>query len=302
MIKKRTKLRSTSDQLIETLKTSAVEIYLEFFSMTRVELFGRTECCAIIFHEGTEPGWWQVLEKGEMMPSGLHMRCFKKFRLRAATEIDRSETYLVSLFATESAQTQQELNFTEAWAYTEFTVAEVIDCKQMILDKRLKYGKSGVLAKGSVSVTLDIIYHMDCDKSISIDFGFLQGSPRRNRMYFELSKALRCEKWTPMYKSEVRAHYEASNFDLATLNVQAFHGGDVNKMVRLELFRWYKNGKTKSLGFVQTNFEKLIALKPNDQLYWWPSEDGISTAKTTILNVKSTDKSFVLSLRMASMG
>lgn len=304
--KHETKLLSAKQtDLVDTLKTAAVEIYLEFFGMSRVELFGKTECLAALFNEGTQPGTWQFLEKGESMSSGLHMRCFKKFRLPAATDVDRSESYLVCLFMAENIQ-KGELTLThgDAWAYAKFTIAEVLDCEEMIIDKRLTYSRSGAIAKGNVSFSLDFIYPIDSNnqhKGICIDFGFLEGCPRRNRMFFEMSKMLRRGKWTPFYKSEVRCFDDAAKYDLASIDAQDFHGGQLNKMNRLELFRWYKNGKTKLLGFVQTNFEKLLALKQGDQLYWWPAEDGISTAKIIVKDVKSTDTDFNLVLRMSSM-
>lgn len=298
-------LSARQSNLVDTLKTAAVEIYLEFFGMSRVELFGKTECLAALFNEGTQPGTWRFLEKGEPMPTGLHMRCFKKFRLPAATDVDRSESYLVCLFMAENIQKDElTLSHGDAWAYAKFTVAEVLECDEMIIDKRLNYTRTGAIAKGNVSFSLDLIYPIDSNnqhKRICIDFGFLEGCPRRNRMFFEMSKTLRCGKWTPFYKSEVRCFDDAAKYDLASIDAQNFHGGELTKMNRLELFRWYKNGKTKLLGFVQTNFEKLLALKQGDQLYWWPAEEGISTAKIIVKDVKSNDTEFNLMLRMSSM-
>lgn len=288
--------------LMSTLQTSAVEVYVEFFGMTRVELFGKSHCIAVIFNEGTSPGSWEPLDHGQQMPCEFHMRCFKKFRLRAGTEIDRAETYMVALFALDNARIpEKSLQASNAWAYTEFTVGEVLDCEQMMLERRLKYGKSGVMAKGTVSLTLDVIYHVEGDRKVSIDFGFLPESPRRNRMYFEICKALRRGKWIPLYRSEIRCHDEAHEFKQVSFQEQEFHGGDLSKLIRLELFRWYKNGKTKLLGFIQTNYEKLSSLKPNDQLYWWPAENGISIAKVVVQGVKSDNRELVLSLRLANM-
>lgn len=288
--------------ILASLKTSAVELFVEFYGMTRIELFGRTHCFTVLFSEGTAPGSWDIADQSNLMPCEYHMRSFQRFRLRAATEVDRAETYLLALFASETIPVDRKLLTAEnAWAFAEFTVRQILESDQMILEKRLKYGKSGVLAKGSVSLALDVIYHVEHDRKVALEFGFLTGSPRRNRMYFEICKALRRGKWTPLYKSEIRNHDEVNKFETASVDGQDLHGGDMSKLIRLELFRWYKNGRVKLLGFIQTNFEKLSNLKTNDQLYWWPAEEGISCAKVIVQDVMSTDKQLFLALRMANM-
>lgn len=295
----------------DTLKTSALEIFVEFFGMTRVELFGKPEYMAAIYNEGAVPATWQFLDKGNPMPSSPHMRCLTRFRLPAATEIDRSESYRVCLFTPENIPTddKQQLNQIiprqdDSWVYTQFKVSEGLQSDPMILDRRLLYTRSGELAKGNVSISFDFIHPIDlkCQpRRVKLDFGFLDGSPRRNRMYFELAKALKRGKWCPIHKSEVRCHEDAAMYSPFTVDSQDLNSGEINRMIRIEVYRWYKNGTTKLLGFVQTTFERMIALKTNDQLYWWPAEDGISAAKVIVREAKTSDMDVSLSLRMTSM-
>lgn len=295
--------KGSNSKMLESLKNNAVQVCVEFYGMTRMDLFGEARCYAVMFNQGTSQGSWQMVESSEYMKCMAHMRCFKKFRLRAGTEVDRDENMLIALFDAGRKETSsiENIDPADAWALAEFSVADLLESDQMILERRLKYGKSGALAKGSVSLVLDMIYHSEYQQKVTINFGFLDGSPRRNRMYFEISKALRRGKWAPLFKSEVRNHDDVAQFNIVTFEGQDFHGGDADKLFRLELYRWYRSGKSKLLGFVQTNFSKLISLKKNDQLYWWPAQDGITTAKVNIQEVVVDEEQCVFSLRMANM-
>lgn len=298
-----TRLAKKSSEMVNSLQTtSAMELCVEFYGMTRTELFGEARCFAVVFTEGAVRGSWEELDRSEDMKCVGHMRCFKKFRTRAGTEMDRQERAIIALFPSRKEGTEgAALDPNDGWAFAEFTVNEVLHSEQMILERRLLQGKRGTQAKGTVSLALDVIYHVENGRKVTIDFGFLENAPRRNRMYFEICKALRRGKWAPLYKSEVRCSNEADNFDRVTFDPQDFHGGDESKLFRLEVYRWYKNGRFKLLGFIQTNFEKLSSLRAHDQLYWWPAPNGISSAKIVVEEVELTECFCTFTLRLGSM-
>lgn len=298
-----TMLAKKASEMVHSLQTtSAMELCVEFYGMTRTELFGEARCFAVLFTEGALNGSWEELDRSEDMKCTGHMRCFKKFRTRAGTEMDRQERAMIALFPSRKGNPDEEtLDPNGGWAHTEFTVSEVLDSDQMILERRLKQGKRGTEAKGTVSLVLDVIYHVEIEKKVTIDFGFLKDAPRRNRMYFEICKALRRGKWAPLYKSEVRCSSEADKFDRVTFDSQDFHGGDESKLFRLEVYRWYRNGRFKLLGFVQTSFEKLSTLKANDQLYWWPAPNGITSAKIVIQEIEMNNLDHNFALRLSKM-
>ncbi len=115
---------------------------------------------------------------------------------------------------------------------------------------------------------------------------------------------LRCYKLDQsvgIYMSETKYHDNIEQFEIVKVDEQIFHGGDRHRMIRLQLRRWYKNGKTLLLGFVQTKFEKLLSFKPKDQLYWWPAENGLSTAKVSVKDLVKSYEDVSLTLRMANM-
>lgn len=306
MKKKKKQITSLDASAIEeTLRTSAVEMYFEFSGLsTGIDIFGtKSECFIVIFEPGSEQGIWQASYKSQLMPTSYKLTCDEGFRLRSATDVDRSERYYVSLFAFEHYSKQDhELIIDHAWVSVDFTVQNVIQSKQMALNKQLRQGRDGMLLpKTSVVMTLDIIHHVLTNRVIELNFGFLQDCQRRNRMFFKLLKAIRTDKWVCIYKSETRYHDNIEQYDIMKINEQQLHSGDTHKMVRLQLHRWYKNGKTILLGFVQTTFEKLLSFKPKDQLYWWPAENGLSTAKVSVKDIQVSDEKISLTLRMANM-
>lgn len=293
--------------VLKSLLSSAVQVCVEFYGMTRLDWFGEARCFAALFTPGSSAGYWTMLERGESMRCTERMRCFKKFRLRAATQADRADEVAIALFdagapaATALAEMRDVDLLTVAWAYATFNVVDLLASDDMILERGLRYGKRGLQAKGSVSLVLDVIQHMKQNQRIAFDIGFADGTPRRNRMYFEVCRALRRGKWSPLYKSEVRCREEADQFDIVTFDAQDFHGGDSAKLFRIEVYRWYKNGNTKLLGFIQTSYEKLKTMNQNDQLYWWPAQFGIESTKMVLEDIKRSEDEACYKLRMASM-
>ncbi|KAI0564006.1 hypothetical protein FGB62_31g12 [Gracilaria domingensis] len=267
--------------IIESLKFDAVELHVEGFDTTRLEIFGPAECFAALLSEGSEPGTWEVTEKSENVRCSEHIRLLKKFRLRAATEVDRSEKVMIAFF--DSNTPPHLLQPSHALGYEIFSVGELIESKELALERSLRSDGGSFWGDAYVLLSLDFVKHVSKQETISIDFGVDDDAPRMNRMFFVISRSLPHGTWSPVYKSEVRTRSEADKFDPVSVPCQDFHAGDESKNFRLELHRWYKNGRTRPLGFMQTSVHKLKSVESNSSMYWWPAEDGISSAKITVL-------------------
>lgn len=284
-------------EILDSLNFHAVELVIECVGLARNEFFSNPQCFVAVFSEGVAPGQWQLLDKSEDMTGTSHMMFMKKFRLRAATALDRDERMLVAFF--DRSTPKNKLDPMKGLGSAEFTVSQLLESKQMITEKNLRTGKQGSGVKGCVSLALEMVYHVEEDQSITLDIGFLEDAPLRNRMFFVISRALRRGKWSPIYRSEVRLRNDVEKFEPVTLGAQEFHGGDIAKLFRLEVHRAYKNGRTKLLGFMQTSCEKLASMETNGQLYWWPAREGITSAKVLIQYAEKKDNDVWYSLRMA---
>lgn len=286
-----------SETLLESLSFHAVQLSLECTGVTRIDLFSHRTCFVALFAPGLVPSRWQLLERSERAGCSPQIRFVKKFRLRAATALDRKEVMLVALFDGETREGM--LDPKKGWGYQEFSVEELLNEKQMMVEKNFKSEKKGTQMKGSIVLALEMVYHVDKDSLITFDIGFLESAPRRNRMFFVISRALRRGKWSPVYCSEIRLRDDVTKFEPVTLGAQEFHSGDVSKLFRIEVHRWYKNGRSKLLGFVQTSVDKLESMEANAQLYWWPAREGITSAKVIIQYVEKTQDERIYSLSIA---
>lgn len=296
-LRSRKSMHIRSQEILDSLNFHAVELVIEGQGLARSEMFSSPKCFVAVFSEGVAPGEWQLLDKSEDVVSTSHMRFMKKFRLRAATEVDREERMLVAFF--DRSTPKNKLNPMKGLGSAEFTVAHLLESQQMITEKSLKHGRQGSGVKASVILALEMVYHVEQDQMITFDIGFLESAPLRNRMFFVISRALRRGKWSPVYRSEVRLRDDVENFEPVTLGAQEFHGGDMAKLFRIEVHRAYKNGKSKLLGFMQTSCEKLASMDMNGQLYWWPAREGITSAKVLIQYTEKKDNNVWYSLRVA---
>lgn len=296
-LRSRKSMRVHSQQIIDSLKFNAVELVIECLDLVRSEMFSSPKCFVALFGQGVTPGEWELLDKSEDVTIDAHMRFLKKFRLRAATELDRQERLLIAFF--DRASPQNSLNPMKGLCHTEFTVAELLESKQMIMEKELKTPRKRSTPRPSVILALEMVYHIEHDQKTTFELGFLESAPLRNRMFFVISRALRRGKWSPVYRSEVRLRDDVEKFDPITLGEQEFHGGDMSKLFRIEVHRAYKNGHSKLLGFIQTSCEKLSSMEINGQLYWWPATEGITSAKVIIQYVEKGDNEVWYSLRLA---
>lgn len=267
--------------LIESLKFDVLELHIEGIETTVFEVFSPTECFAVLFSEGTVPGTWQVTDRSEAVRCSPHIMLVKKFRLRAATELDRSEKIVIAFF--NSTTPTRLLSPSRALGYEVFSASELIEANRLTLKRRLRNDRWNFWGNAEVVLSLDVIKHVPKKERITIEFGLADDAPRRNRMYFVLSRSLLQGTWSPIYKSEVRTRDDVSAFKDVCLEGLDFHGGDESRNFRLELHRWYKNGRSKPLGFIQTSLEKLKTMHANTYLYWWPADDGLTSAKVTLV-------------------
>lgn len=283
--------------ILHSLSFHAVELSIECNGMVKMDFFSQPACFVAVFVPGTAAGQWDLLDRSEVQCLSPQVRFVKNFRLRAATVVDREEHIRVAVFDADAKMAT--LDPLKAWAYQQFTVEDLLNENQMMTDKDLKSVKKGVNVRGCMTMALEMVYHVEANGAITFDLGFAKGAPMRNRMYFIISRALAKGKWTPIYRSEVRHRDDASKFEPVTVSTQEFHSGNVNKLFRIELHRAYKNGKSKLLGFVQTNLQKLQLMDQDSQLYWWPAREGITAAKVTVQYAECTSSDYYFSLRVA---
>lgn len=265
-------------------------------------LWNDGQCFLGLFERGLKKEEWSLLDKSEKQVCGLQVRFLKKFRLRAATEMDRHEKLVLTMFSGNDGgkNMDKKLKAKNGMGYVEFTVDDLLSETQMMTETQLKIGKGkAVLKDATLMMALEMVYHIENERTITFDLGFLDTATVRNRMCFILSRALRRGKWSPVYRSENRVRGDFERFDLAIMKEQQFHGGDLTRLFRIEIHRAYKNGKTKLLGFMQTSVQKMARMEANSQLYWWPAREGIRGAKAMIQYIDASPTAFYFSLRIA---
>lgn len=283
--------------LMASLKFNAVELSIECYGLKKMDLFSYSDPFAVVFVQGMIAGQWEEIDRTETIFETHTPRFVKKIRVPACTDADRAQPMRICVYDRDSPS--DNLNEHDKIGGTEFSVSQLLDAQHMALERELCIAQRTARSRGVVMIALDMICHVESDERISISFGFLSGAPVRNRIFFVISRALQKGMWSPVYRSEVRLKDDLKRFEPAVLSSQEMHGGNASKLFRLEVFRYYKNGKTKLLGFVQTSLEKLKSLKPNSQLYWWPAQEGIHKAKVVIERVELTHTESTFSFNLA---
>lgn len=290
-------LKMRSENLLQKLRFHAVAVCVEVFGVARSDLFSRPACFVALFGPGVSPGDWTLLDRTEHAGSTNHVRFLKKFRVLAGTEMDRNEKMTVAIF--DKDVRLENVVVKKSMGHEEFSVGEILESKHQMVEKDFKASRKGSKARGTIQLALEMVYHVKEDRQITFDFGFLDNAPVRNRMFFVLSRAVGRGKWSPVYKSEVRLRNDVGRFESVSFGTQEFHGGDAERLFRLEVYRAYKNGKTKLLGFMQSSCEKLAKLEPDANLYWWPAREGILLAKILVQNVEIERNESWFTLRLA---
>lgn len=121
---------------------------------------------------------------------------------------------------------------------------------------------------------------------MTIDFGIGGGDGlARNHFQFVLCRALHRGRWAPVNRSEPRVRAEAGAFGPTTLPTDVMCGGELRRLLRLEVYRYYLNGETALLGFVQVSLKKLSSMSEGGGLYWWHASGGITRAKVRLERV-----------------
>lgn len=156
--------------------------------------------------------------------------------------------------------------------------------------------------RGALTIDADLIHHVHPPSTVTFAFG-IGGGERlaRNRSQFVISRALRRGRWAAVYRSEPRVRAEAGAFAPAVLPTDVLCGGEPGRLLRLELFRYYLNGETALLGFVQVSMEKLGSMADGGELYWWPSIGGITRAKVRLERVTVDRGDSYFGLRLTDM-
>lgn len=285
-------------QRIESLQFNAAEVSIECCNLPRTGLFSKAEYFVAIFTEGASKGTWLCQDKSECQSCVGSGSFVKKFRLRAATNVDRDEDIVLAFF--DASMLAKPLTIGRAIAKQIFTVSELLIANQMTVEKSLCDSR-GARMKAYSILAMDMVYHVKDKHLISFDFGCLGNVPLPNRVFFVISRALRKGRWTPVYKSEVRLQADADWFEPVSLDAQLFHAGDPKKLFRLEVFRWYKCGSKRLLGFMQINTEKLCQTQANDEIHWWPCREGIIGAKMLVQETNISEKEKWFCIRLAGL-
>ncbi|KAK1867664.1 hypothetical protein I4F81_010169 [Pyropia yezoensis] len=156
--------------------------------------------------------------------------------------------------------------------------------------------------RGVLTIDADLIRHVHPPSTVTFGFGIGGGDNlARNRFQFVISRALRRGRWAAVYRSEPRVRAEACAFAPAVLPTDVLCGGELGRLLRLELYRYYLNGETALLGFVQVSMEKLGSMAEGGELYWWPSIGGITRAKVRLERLAVGEGDSYFGLRLTDM-
>lgn len=264
--------------------TSAVELTVECRDLSRMEMFSKNNIFVVLMAQGMEPGTWEEMYRTETVKDTRSPHFIQKFRLPASSEVDRETQYQIHVYNCRIGS-QQTLDGMELIGTTQTTVAELLGAKQMTSENIVVSPRSGK-RKGSAVLTLDMIQHEDLAEETIFDFGFTPEAPVRNRIFFVISRAIQKGRFSPIYKSEVKVKEDLSKFEDVILSSQELHGGNQGRLFRIEIYRFYLNGTTTLLGFVQTSLEKLKTCDPGAQLYWWPAMSGFTRVGFKIVSSK----------------
>lgn len=265
--------------------TSAVELGIELREISRMELFAKNNMFVSVLVPGMEAGSWEELDRTETVRESRSPHYVRKIRLPASSAPDRDMEYQLHVYNAplgSNGEGKVELEFIGA---TQFTIAGLLEAKQMSIEKSALSPRSG-RRKGCIVLSLDMIQHEQKGEETVFDFGFTEDAPVRNRVFYVVSRAIQKGRFSPVYRSEIQTKDMLSKFDDVTLSSQELHGGDASRLFRIEVYRYYKSGKTTLLGFVQTSLEKLKTCTPGSQLYWWPAISGFARLSFKIVSVK----------------
>jgi hypothetical protein len=265
--------------------TSAVELGIELRDIARRELFARNNMFVSVRVPGMEHGTWDELDRTESVIDARSPHYVRKIRLPASTELDRELEYLLYVYNGPVGQETSDAADLELIGATSFSVAALVGAKQMSMEKPVLSTRTGK-RKGCIVLSLDMIQHEQKVEETVFDFGFTEDAPVRNRIFYVVSRAIQKGRFSPVYRSEIQTKEQLSKFDDVTLSSQELHGGDACRLFRIEVYRYYKNGKTTLLGFVQTSLTKLKTCPPGSQLYWWPALRGFARVTFKIVSVK----------------
>lgn len=274
-----------TDALCDALTTSAVELGVELREISRMEFFQRNNMFVSVRVPGMQAGSWEELDCTECVSDSRSPHFVRKIRLPASTSYDREMEYRLHVYNTPVAVPQDGDVEVELIGETSFTIASLLEAKQMSNEKAVVSPRSG-RAKGRIVLSLDMIQHEEKVEKTVFDFGFTEDAPVRNRIFYVISRAIQKGRFTPVYRSEIQTKEKLSKFEDVTLSSQELHGGDSSRLFRIEVYRYYKNGKTTLLGFVQTSLDKIKTCEPGAQLYWWPAISGFARISFKIVSTK----------------
>ncbi len=258
-------------------------------------LYGTRPLFVALFLPGAVPGSWSELDRTERVidPRAAN-RFVKKIRVPAATPQDREEEFCLAVFDIEEGE---KVSIEVAIGACKISLDELLGGPLMSMEIQLSHPRSGRKRKGTIGVTADLVPHLDNDEVLHFDFGFAEDAPNRNRMLFILSRAIPRGRWSPVYRSEARTR-ENLIFDTAVLTNRDLNAGNNKRLLRLEVYRYYKSSLCTLLGFCQTSLLSLKTCPVNSGIYWWPAQDGIADAKLILESRTLNENSSTFVLRV----
>lgn len=288
-------LTTTNAQLERLLQSSAVELCLEVNGLGgRAGLLGARPLVTALFLPGSTPGTFTEFDRTEgVTDTRAVSRFVKKIRVPAATPQDREEDICIAVFF----QGPAVLDLRDSIGACKITLDDLLSGPMMAMEVELANPKTG-RKKGNVQIAADLVPHAERDEQLHFDFGFADDAPDRTRMLFILSRSIPKGLWSPVYRSEVKTRGELESFETVSISNSALNGGNDRRLLRLEVYRYYKNLTCTLLGFCQTSLMSLRTCPEKAGIYWWPAQDGITNAKLVLESRTADDDQSTFVLRV----
>lgn len=211
---------------------------------------------------------WELIGRTETVTYDIHYRFVTKLKVCCATPADRSKVLRVEVYdrRTKSERMTDQLFVGAAECQLEDIISEPL------LRKRMKLQSGRVSEPGWITLAADIVRPVEGEGKIALGMEISSITKGSGRVFYVLSRQGFCGEFTPVYRSEVLGKTE-KRFKLFVRDTVAVTAGLEDKLLRVEIFQWGKNGPLR-LGFVQTSLEKLRQSQLYSGLLWWPCEGG----------------------------
>lgn len=207
---------------------------------------------------------WELIGRTETVSYDIDYRFVTKLKVCCATPTDRAKVLRVEIYdrRTKSERMTDHMFVGAAECQLEDIISEPL------LKKRMKLHSGRLNEPGWVTLAADIVRPVEGEGKFALGVEMSSITKGNGRVFFVLSRQGFCGEFTPIYRSEVLGKME-KRFKLIVRDAVAVTAGLEDKLLRVEIFQWGKNGPLR-LGFVQTSLEKLRQRQLYSGLLWWP--------------------------------